>query len=438
MRSKIVICLLAILLVIIVVLPLTIEGDGSIAGLVQITLSYTLGLAQLVLSITTLWAGSAAISSEISDKTIQLIATKPVSRMRLWIGKWIGLSLLNAALLGVCGVATYAMLQLHLQRMERISPGRTDEASRILSARDSRKPEDADIESLVQARMRAIQTQDAPTAESLKSAADSIRREITVRNNTVKPGGHLEWRFGAIGGADTATTLTLQYKISSSAIGQAPVRGRWRIGTTDAPAIIDVEMESMPRRAMEVTFPMDDRWREHELMVAYDDLGEDPVSVIFDPGTLTLLVPRGGFAANYVRALLIVLGQLSFMAALGVSAGCLFSLPVASLVSFFLLLVIQMGSYIEGLSAIEIVLPGSGDAAMSWSTVAGALVFKCLAMVMKPLLGENVLEYVATGRMVAWSWTVNGLAMQGVVYSLLAGAISSWILGRRELALPSL
>ena len=46
-------------------LPLTVKGDGTIEGQVQIVIGYTLGLASVLLSMSTLWAGCAAVSAEI-------------------------------------------------------------------------------------------------------------------------------------------------------------------------------------------------------------------------------------------------------------------------------------------------------------------------------------------------------------------------------------
>jgi len=109
-RSKIVISLLVLLLASVVLLPLTIKGDGTLAGFIQILLSYTLGLASFILALTTLWAGSAAVASEINDKTIQMAAVKPVSRWQIWMDKWLGLNFMNAVLLTMCGLTTYGLL----------------------------------------------------------------------------------------------------------------------------------------------------------------------------------------------------------------------------------------------------------------------------------------------------------------------------------------
>ena len=85
-RSRVVIILLGILLLVIIGLPLTVKGDGTIAGQVRILLSYTLGFVSFILSLATLWAGCAAVSLEIQEKQIHLVVTKPVRRVQIWLG----------------------------------------------------------------------------------------------------------------------------------------------------------------------------------------------------------------------------------------------------------------------------------------------------------------------------------------------------------------
>jgi hypothetical protein len=204
--------------------------------------------------------------------------------------------------------------------------------------------------------------------------------------------------------------------------------------------LIDIRKDSVPRTLNELVIRLDDRWANQPLVLTYVDMDTSGVSMIFDAGEgLVLLVPQGSFIANYVRALLIVLGQLAFLSALGVTAGCLFSLPVAAFVSLFLLVLMHMGSYIEGIAKNEIVLPwqaASADAAMSWGTILVAFVFKVMALVMSPLMHESALQYVSTGRLVDWVWTLRGLVVQGIIYALLMSLVAARIMNRRELALP--
>ena len=109
-RSKVVLSLLLLLLLILIGLPLTVKGDGTIEGYAQILLRYTLGVAGFILSLSTLWAGCAAVSNDIEDRFIQMTVSKPISRLEVWAGKWAGIMFINVFLLILAGLTCYGLL----------------------------------------------------------------------------------------------------------------------------------------------------------------------------------------------------------------------------------------------------------------------------------------------------------------------------------------
>ncbi|MBU4459810.1 MAG: hypothetical protein KJ579_04515, partial [Verrucomicrobia bacterium] len=72
-RSRVLVSLLAVLALVIVGLPLSIKGDGTVGGMVQVLLSYTLEFAGLILALAIVWAGCGAVSLEVRDRQIHLI-----------------------------------------------------------------------------------------------------------------------------------------------------------------------------------------------------------------------------------------------------------------------------------------------------------------------------------------------------------------------------
>jgi len=440
-RSKIVFSLFLMLMVVILVLPFSIRGDGTAAGLIQIMLSYTLGLAGIIMALTSLWAGSSSVSTEIDDKTIQLVVTKPVTRFQLWMGKWLGLNVINFCLLTLCGISTYAMLQWHLHPDRIQDQHQSKIVAGLLSARAVNTPLVPVLDEHVQEQLdRMISRNEIPPGVPKDEAARRIRQQLLMEKNTVPPGGQKSWTFvrPSLPHGDTETTL--QFQFSTSVIGQNIVHGRWMIGTPADPELITINEDHVSRVLGEISFLMDERWKNDDLLITYSSQNHRSFSIIFDSDKMVLLVPQGGFIGNFIRALMIMFGQLAFLVAIGVSAGSLFSLPVASFVSFFLLILIQMGSYIERIAGTNITWPGSpaaSESIMSWGAIFVAFVFKVLAFFMYPLINENALGYISTGKKIEFIWIFNAFVLQGIIYSLILGFIASRILSRRELALPS-
>ena len=106
LRSRIVLLFGLLLAAVVVGLPAILKGDGTPAGLVRMTLGYTLGTAFGLIALATLWTGCALVSGDIATRTLELTRAKPVPAWRLWLGKWLGLLLLDILFLAGVYAAT--------------------------------------------------------------------------------------------------------------------------------------------------------------------------------------------------------------------------------------------------------------------------------------------------------------------------------------------
>ena len=79
------------------------QGRRHGAGFTQIILTYTLSAITALLGLSTLWLACGTLARDIEECQIQVVATKPVARWQIWLGKWLGIVSLNAALLAISG-----------------------------------------------------------------------------------------------------------------------------------------------------------------------------------------------------------------------------------------------------------------------------------------------------------------------------------------------
>ena len=110
-RYRLFLVVLALLLVSVVALPLLIEDDGTARGFTQILLTYTLTTITALLGMSTLWLSCGTLARDIEDCQIQVVAVKPIARWQIWLGKWLGILMLNGLLLAVSGGAIYGLIQ---------------------------------------------------------------------------------------------------------------------------------------------------------------------------------------------------------------------------------------------------------------------------------------------------------------------------------------
>ena len=91
------------LVTLVLLLPVLIKHDGTAEGLLQILITYTLGVVFILLGASTLWMSCSVLARDIEDCSIQTLVVKPVPRWKIWLGKWLGIFFINLFMLNLCG-----------------------------------------------------------------------------------------------------------------------------------------------------------------------------------------------------------------------------------------------------------------------------------------------------------------------------------------------
>src|SRR5437667_12430983 len=143
-RFRLFIVVALLLLAAVVGLPMLIKDDGTARGFTQILLTYTLSAITGLLGISTLWLACGTLARDIEECQMQVVAVKPIARWQIWLGKWLGLLSLNAALLAVSGASVYALLQWRATGLP--SAEQTILTNEVLVARGSAKEKSFDQE----------------------------------------------------------------------------------------------------------------------------------------------------------------------------------------------------------------------------------------------------------------------------------------------------
>src|SRR5580704_9692637 len=107
----------ALLLAAVIGLPLMIKDDGTAAGFAQILITYTLGAITSLLGLCTLWLACGTLARDVEECQMQMVAVKPISRWQIWLGKWIGIVLLDAALLALAGASIFGLLEWRMRKL---------------------------------------------------------------------------------------------------------------------------------------------------------------------------------------------------------------------------------------------------------------------------------------------------------------------------------
>lgn len=440
-RSKVVLVLLGLLLLAIVGLPLTVEGDGTPDGYVRVFLTYTLGAVQIILSLATLWAGCAAVAEDISGRQIQMLLTKPVSLYQVWLGKWLGLVLLNAILLGAGGALVFALLHWNLDRSDLTPEQRNTLREQVLVALAPHAPARPDVETEAQALLPELMASvPGPTGLSDRELFRQVRQMLWRRAFTIGPGVALDFEFSLPAGLPAGRPLYLDYQFATSDPTPTRIPHTWRIrrAGSDASATLSHELVGGVRHR--VALDPGPLAGSGPVLLQFRNQFEGPVSVLFEPdGGLILYSVAGGFAGNLARALLILLVQLALLAAVGVTAGSLFSLPVAGFVAIFVIILLLLSPYVRGLAEREVFLAFTDSPSRVSVAVDHvlSLLFRTLHHALAPLREVQPLDDLGVGRCIAWRAVGQVFAVQLLLYGALIGALGSLLFARREVGAAS-
>ncbi len=172
-RTKLVFGLVAIILISIPVWWFTATGDGTIKGQVQMFVAYSMGFSGFLLGLITILFSCSSLSTEIANRQIYGLVSKPIPRWQILAGKVTGVLLLDAALLTLAALATYGGVRLTLQRFEGV-------VERELVTRGQIMPSEAAtaVASLEQVRGIGGKGMDSPIIPTMANALGKTDSQI--------------------------------------------------------------------------------------------------------------------------------------------------------------------------------------------------------------------------------------------------------------------
>jgi hypothetical protein len=314
-------------------LPLGLRGDGTLAGELRMHVRYSTGLSTVLLAAMTLWVSCAAVAGDLSSKRLQMVLTKPVSRATLWWGKWLAVAALSISLLMVCGGVTYWRVSRRVAHADVNPDERAQIAATMLTAR---RPERPRIEDLTE-NARALYAEQVRTGRIHPDAPEEeVMRELLnlalIFRNAAQQGETVRWEIPLSRPLDARDLLQLSFTFDGASMGAARVPGEWRIGLADGrEAVFTAEIHQNPRGETVLHVPITEEMiGAARVWVEFENKAEDAQMVFFSTRDGVLLYrAEGGFGPNLFRSLVLLAGLLALLAALGISTGSLFSLPVA-------------------------------------------------------------------------------------------------------------
>ena len=460
MRLRIAVAFAALAVSVIPLLPQAIDPSTPLRYQVQTFLSRSLDTMYLVCAFLTVFLGCATVAFEIRDRQAWTTLTKPVSRLSWLAGKWLGIVALHAAVLLTCTIAMYAFLaQVRSRPPQDVFDAMAVEEE-VLVARVGGFPEydrvpTERLREEVEARIKADPNIQADLREGTrtelevrKAQAKAILEEYGKAQRTVAPNEEAVYRFpGLSAQRKQGGTLSLRYKFYS---GESDPHAMYPIiflfGTGDRQQWTDHSFIAAQWNI--VTVPAESIGDDGVLEVRIQNLqfnrnagaGEPPFlpgryAIAFDKDGLELLYRVGGFGDNLLRAQLVNICKLSFLAMLAVVCASVLSFPVACLIVFTVLAAGSTGSF----------LATSIDEYYYRTDSVGVKVFETIVKSIATATEFTLRSFseaqangpVVEGRFVSWIDVGRTFILIGVAWSGALLALGLAVFRRKELAIYS-
>jgi hypothetical protein len=441
LRFRLFIVVAALLLGAVVGLPILIKDDGTARGFTQILLTYTLSAITALLGLSTLWLSCGTLARDIEDCQIQMVAVKPIARWQIWLGKWLGIMSLNAALLAISGAGVYGLLQWRATKLP-------ENEQRILRnevfvARGSAKEAsyDKDIEESTDRQLKAILEKNPLNGEEAKILRQKIKESTRAGAEVVQPGKPRPWEIHLGSAKNHLRGQPLYLRVKFNAAEKSPTGtflAAWQIGI---PGKTKYWRSSDFMSLAPETF--------HEFEIPPDLFDENGVLTVFflNPNNTTLLFPlddglevlyrEGGFGPNFIRGLGIILCWMGLLSAIGLAAASFLSFPVAAFASMALLVMTFSTGTMNAAIEQGTILGYDAETGAHDYTIVDEVALPLFRVALKVInfaRGFSPIDSLSTGRSIPWSELSSAFLQIVIALGGIIAVFGVFAFHRRELA----
>ncbi|MFA5238532.1 MAG: hypothetical protein WC476_02315 [Phycisphaerae bacterium] len=349
-RMKVAIVFIILLFILLPLMGFTMTGDGSLKGRLQTFISYGFSLTDLLLSLLTIVVSVYSLTSDIRQKQMYTVITKPIRRFQIILGKLLGVILLDVVLLVLFSAVIYT-ITIYTPKFYKATPDELAQAdNEFFTARAGLIPPEVDVtQEVIDTYNKLEKTGQLPigvsdSKQSRESYIKALTQTIKLGKLAVVVGHDLIWEFNNVKPFDPNQSLFIRFKYDVSVDPiDLQVFSKWFVGddrqvkyaTGIRTPIYSFDRKDLIRTSHEIVCPADAVAEDGYLAVGFFNVPLNKTVVIFPPQDgLEVLYKADTFTANFLRAVILVLFRLIFLACLGMLASTFLSFPVAILFCF--------------------------------------------------------------------------------------------------------
>ncbi len=440
LRMKIAVVFIILLLILLSVMGATMTGDGTLKGRLQSFISYGLSLTGFLLCLLTIAVSIYSLTSDLEQRQIYTVLTKPVRRWQLLLGKLLGVILLDVALLVLFSGIIYTII-IYTPRFSGAADDELAQANNeFFTARAGLRPAEIDVTAEARDIYDKLERSGQLPADA---SGNKIPREDYIETLTTRlklskraagVGGELLWEFNNVKPLDPNQSLFVRFKYDVSVNPpDLHVYGRWvvgddrqvRYGTGIKTPIYTFDRKDLIRTFYEIEVPADAVAEDGYLAVGFLNVPLNSTVVIFPPKSgLEVLYKADTFTANFIKAVFLILFRLIFFACLGILASSFLSFPVAILLCLAVFFTGTISNFV--IESFDFL---SEDLSSIYSYT-----FKPLIRLLPQFDKFNPVKFLVPSRLLSWSFIGKAAGLMVCVKAFLLLLVGLLIFSNREIA----
>ncbi len=432
LRVKVAAVFLILLLVLLPVLGFSATGDGTLKGRLQTFVSYGLSLTSILLCLLTIIISIYSVTSDIEQRQIYTVITKPIRRFQFLLGKLLGVVLLDVILLSLFAAIIYTITIYTPQFFNATENERIQANNEFFTARAALAVPPVDVSQEVKERYEQLErSRELPDDISYKEIIAGLTAQQQLAKRAADVGQVLVWEFNNVEPLDQSMFIRFKYEVSVNP-PDMQVYGRWfvgdyqyiKYGTQSKTPVYDRIHKHSVRDFHEIEIPAAVVPEHGHLAVAFQNAPLNNTVIIFPPDGIEVLYKSDTFTGNFLRAVLLILSRLIFLACLGILASTFLSFPVAILLCLFLFSTASFSGFvIESFSYLNVNIGKIYSYTIKW-----------IVQLLPQFDKYNPTNFLVPARLLSWSLLARCVAVMVCIKAFLLLVAALVIFSYREIA----
>lgn len=446
-------------------LPGLLDDTQPLRYRVQSFLQYATGGIFWLIALLIILFSVATVTFDQRDRTIWQTMTKPVSPLSYVLGKWLGLAVLSAVLLSVCGAGVF-LFTGYL----RAQPALGERVAFVSRGEEEISEDRFILETQVLTARRTVEARGAPIIEEAfeKNVREKVAAEMARLGDLSNDPAERRFREQFLDEkirSDLRKNVEASYRYIPPAQAQVyvfeglqdarssgrPLVFRFRVDSgvnaPDATRVVsfafrggEVVVRKLPPGQFS-TFPIlasaIDANGTVEVQIFNGDVTQDlinPEGISFPKDGLQISFAVGTYRVNFLRVMAVLWVKLAFLAMVGVALGTFLSFPVATLVALTVFFAAEGAGFLT--AALENFWTEDAQGQTMYFNTAVAFVAEWIAWAFRTYSDLRPTERLVEGKLLAWSEVAYGTMVLGI-WTVILYVSGVLVFARRELAIYS-